>query len=146
VPVLVGLLILAAVELTAVIEVAMRIGGVLTVLLLFGVSACGPWLVRRAGFGVWRRARERLQFGEVPGREAVDGTMLLLAGLLICIPGFVTDALGLLLLLPPVRAGVRVLILRRFTRRAQVIVTRTRPVGSPKRGPGHHAHPPHLNP
>jgi uncharacterized protein YdhG (YjbR/CyaY superfamily) len=51
------------------------------------ISACGPALVRRQGTGVWRRARRRLEDGEVPGREAIDGVLLLIAGGLLTFPG-----------------------------------------------------------
>jgi UPF0716 family protein affecting phage T7 exclusion len=57
---------------------------------------------------VWRRAQRRIEDGEVPGREAIDGVLLLVAGGLLTFPGFITGVLGLLLLLPPVRSLVRV--------------------------------------
>ncbi|MGI8753629.1 MAG: FxsA family protein [Acidimicrobiales bacterium] len=82
------------------------------------ISASGPWLVRRAGFGVWRRTREGLAAGEVPGREVLDGVVLLAGGVLVCIPGFVTDVVGLLLLLPPARSLAGRIVGRRLARRA----------------------------
>ncbi len=130
--VLVALLVLLAAEVATLIWVAGQIGVAEAILLLVVVSALGPWLVRRAGVGTWRRARERLGVGEVPGREATDGLLLFGAGALICVPGFITDAVGLLLLLPPVRAGVRRLLVVRLGRWAAVgrpptsVVGRTR--------------------
>ncbi|MCU4186231.1 FxsA family protein [Acidiferrimicrobium sp. IK] len=112
--VLFGFLLLVVAEIAALVAVADRIGVFQAVGLLIVVSLCGPWLVRRAGFGVWRRAQERLALGGAPDREVLDGVLLLAAGLLICVPGFITDAIGILLLLPPVRAVVR----RRASRRA----------------------------
>ena len=53
------------------------------------------------------RARVRMQAGEVPGSEIIDGVLILFAGALLVTPGFVTDLCGILLLLPPVRAGMR---------------------------------------
>ena len=116
--VLAGLLLLVA-ELAVVVEVARQIGVLTAVVLLVAVSALGPWLVRRVGFGVWRRAAERLDAGELPGREAVDGLLLLAAGVLICVPGFITDAVGILLLAPPVRALLRGVAGRRLARRVR---------------------------
>jgi UPF0716 protein FxsA len=94
-------------EVWTAIQVAHHIGWPLTIALVIVISACGPSLVRRQGIGVWRRAQLRLQAGEVPGREAIDGVLLLVAGGLLTFPGFITGGLGLLLLLPPVRRLVR---------------------------------------
>jgi UPF0716 protein FxsA len=111
---LLGFVVLVAAEIVALVAVAGQIGVFTAIGLLVLVSLCGPWLVRRAGLGAWRRTAERLAAGGTPDRQVLDGFLLLAAGALICIPGFVTDALGLLLLLPPVRATVR----RRLARRA----------------------------
>jgi UPF0716 family protein affecting phage T7 exclusion len=56
---------------------------------------------------VWRRAQARLNEGQVPGRELSDGVLLLFAGILLTVPGFLTGIVGALLLLPPVRSIVR---------------------------------------
>ena len=55
--------------------------------------------------------------GRVPGRELVDGVLILFAGALLLTPGFVTDAVGLLLLLPPIRAAIRLVALRALSKR-----------------------------
>ncbi len=94
-------------EVWTAIQVAHHIGWLATIALMILISACGPSLVRRQGTGVWRRARRRLEHGEVPGREAIDGVLLLIAGGLLTFPGFITGVLGLLLLLPPIRRLVR---------------------------------------
>lgn len=95
-------------EVWAAIQVAHHIGWLATIALLVLISACGPALVRRQGIGVWHRAQRRIEEGEVPGREAIDGVLLLIAGGLLTFPGFITGVFGLLLLLPPVRKLVRV--------------------------------------
>jgi len=125
---LVALFILMPIaEIWTAIQVAHQIGGLATVALLLLMSLSGPWLVRRAGTGVWRRARQRLDEGEVPGREAIDGVLLLLAGVLLTVPGFITGVAGILLLLPPVRTLVRVLsggwLLRRVRRSGLTVST-----------------------
>ena len=95
-------------EVWTAIQVAHHIGWLATIALLVVISACGPSLVHRQGMGVWRRAQRRMEDGEVPGREAIDGVLLLVAGGLLTFPGFITGVLGLLLLLPPVRSVVRI--------------------------------------
>lgn len=124
-------------EVWVAIAVAHHIGWLATIVLLILISACGPSLVRRQGTGVWRRAKLRLQEGEVPGLEAIDGVLLLVAGGLLTFPGFITAVLGLLLLLPPVRRLVRVAVgawlarkLRKSATTVRVAVSGLRP------GPG----------
>lgn len=119
---MVGLLVLLFVvvpiaELAVIVQVGHHIGYVDTLGLLLLVSIAGGWLVRREGLGVLRRARRQLDAGTVPGREIVDGVLVLAAGALLLTPGFITDCVGILLLLPPVRAGLRQVALRRLQRR-----------------------------
>jgi len=90
-------------EAVAFVAVGEHIGFGWAVLLLIGVSALGPLLVRRVGLGVLARTQERLAQGEVPTRELMDGVVVLAGGVLICLPGFISDALGLLLMIGPVR-------------------------------------------
>ena len=105
------------VEIYVIIQVG-HVMGILPALgLLIIISMVGASLVKREGMGVWRRMQERLDVGQVPGRELVDGVMVLLAGALLLTPGFVTDAVGVLLLLPPVRAGIRAIATRRLAHR-----------------------------
>jgi len=105
------------VELVVIIQVGQAIGVLQTLVLMLVVSIVGAWLVKREGIGVWRRAQRQLELGAMPGRELVDGTLILLAGALLLTPGFVSDCFGILLLLPPVRAGLRALVIRRFRKR-----------------------------
>jgi len=90
-------------EVAAFVVVAEQIGVLLAIVLVLVVSASGPFLVRRAGLGVLEHARARLARGEPPERELLDGVVLLLGGALVCIPGFVGDAVGLVLLVGPIR-------------------------------------------
>ena len=116
------LLIIAVIvaEVYVIVQVADHIGVLATLALLVLISASGPWLVRRTGLGVWRRAQARLRDGQMPGREIVDGVLLLAAGVLLTVPGFITGMAGALLLLPPVRALVRLLGGRWLARRVVV--------------------------
>jgi UPF0716 protein FxsA len=109
--------LLAIAELVVIFQVAHAIGWLETFALLILVSIVGGALVRRVGLGVLRRAQQQLEAHQAPHKEMVDGLLVLLAGVLLFIPGFITAAVGLLLLLPPVRAGIRVLAARRLQRR-----------------------------
>ena len=104
------------VELVVIVQVAGSTGVMNTIGLLVLVSLVGAWLVRREGLGILRRAQAELAEGRMPGRELVDGLLVLLAGALMLTPGFVTDAVGLALLLPPVRAVLRMVATRRLSR------------------------------
>jgi UPF0716 protein FxsA len=104
---LVAVILVPIAEIWAAVQVAHQIGVLPTILLLLIMSAFGPRLVRREGLGVWRRAQARLNEGQVPGRELSDGVLLLFAGILLTVPGFLTGIVGALPLLPPVRSVVR---------------------------------------
>ena len=110
-------IVLPIVELAVIIQVGQSIGVFNTIGVLLLVSVVGAWLVRREGLGVWTRFQKQVQTGIVPGREIADGVLILFAGALLVTPGFVTDILGILLLLPPVRAAVRSAALYRAGRK-----------------------------
>ncbi|MDP9071933.1 MAG: FxsA family protein [Actinomycetota bacterium] len=110
-------LVVPFVELFIILQVGRAIGALNTIAVLVVVSVVGAWLVKREGLGVLRRARRRLDAGAVPGRELVDGVLILFAGALLLTPGFLTDLLGVLLLVPPVRGAIRVAVSRVLHRR-----------------------------
>lgn len=95
------------VELFVILQVGRSIGALNTIGVLVLISVVGAWLVKREGLSVLVRAQRRVQAGAVPGRELVDGVMILFAGALLLTPGFLTDAVAVLLLVPPVRAALR---------------------------------------
>jgi UPF0716 protein FxsA len=105
------------VELYLIVQVAGEVGVLNTIALLFLVSVVGAWLVRREGLGILRKAQEEMAQGRVPGRQLVDGLLVLFGGALMLTPGFATDALGLSLLFPPTRALLRAVASRWFGRR-----------------------------
>ncbi len=126
-------------ELAVLIAVGDWIGLVPTLVLLLVVSLAGAWLAKREGLAAWRRFQAALTEGRMPTVEVADGAMILLAGALLLTPGFLSDVLGILLLLPPTRAlASRQLprlaqrrLLRRWGRRRVVVVDGTsRPAGS----------------
>ncbi|MGH3666439.1 MAG: FxsA family protein [Egibacteraceae bacterium] len=114
---LVAFIVVPLVEIFVIVGVADGIGWPPTLLILFVVSIAGAWLVRREGRAAWRSFRRALDEARMPAAEVVDGALVLVGGALLLTPGFVTDTLGLLLVLPPSRAVANRMI-RRRTRRA----------------------------
>jgi UPF0716 protein FxsA len=111
-------------ELFVAIKVAEAIGVLLTVLLLVIGWPLGIWLARAEGRAAWRRLSAAVAQGRPPGREVIDGALVLAGGVLLIVPGFITDVFGLLLLLPPTRALARRGITRNFQSRLVVAATR----------------------
>jgi UPF0716 protein FxsA len=123
---LLALLLVPLVELAVLVQVAGTIGVVDTLGLLVVVSLVGVWLAKRAGLGALRRLQRAQSEGRPPSRELLDGALILLAAGLLLLPGFVSDAVGIALLLPPVRALVRPVILRRLRQDGRVVVVKER--------------------
>lgn len=119
-PLTVLFVVVPFVELFVILRVGGAIGVGPTVGTLIAVSVLGAWLVKREGFAVLRRATGQIQAGRVPGRELVDGVLILFGGALLLTPGFLTDLFGLALLFPPVRAVVRPALLRQLTARVRM--------------------------
>lgn len=94
-------------ELRGILTVAQQIGVPETILLVVLVALAGSYLMKRAGVGVLRRISERTSRGEMPTDELIDGGLVLAAGALMLTPGFFTDVVGILFLLPPTRALFR---------------------------------------
>ena len=113
------------IELYVLIEVGSGIGAFPTVWLVVLTAALGIGRVRRQGLSVLARVRASVERDEPPALELAEGALLLLAGLALLIPGFVTDAVGFLLLVPPLR---RHLVLT-WVRRAQAHGRGPRPDG-----------------
>ena len=107
----------------------------LYVILKVADSVLGALLLRSQGRSVWRRLNTALSDGRMPHREVVDGVLVVFGGAFLLTPGFITDVLGLLLLIPPTRALIRPLVVRRLGRRLAVGVVgggggRRRPAGA----------------
>ena len=101
-------------ELAVLIQIGQLIGVWWTIALLVADAVLGSLLARSQGRQAWRRFNEALQAGRMPAREVMDGALVLFGGALLLTPGFLSDILGLLLLLPPTRALVRAVLVRRF--------------------------------
>ena len=94
-------------ELAVILAIGHSIGFLPTLALVVVLSLAGAWLAKREGLSAWRRLQRALAEGRMPTVEVADGVIVLLAGALLLAPGFLTDVVGVLLLLPPVRAAVR---------------------------------------
>ena len=133
---LVLLLLLPILELFVFVQIAGSYGFLNALFGAIAATFVGVWLVKQQGLGVLRRANEKVARGDAPTDELVNGTLLLVAGILLLVPGFLTGATGLLLLLPPVRALLRGSLRRRFASGPIVIGRVTRIGGSFGPGPG----------
>jgi UPF0716 protein FxsA len=104
-------------ELAVIIWVGQQIGVLWTLVLLVADSILGSVLMRAQGRAAWRRFNAAVQAGRVPAREVIDGALVIFGGALLLTPGFISDLLGLTLLIPPTRGLVRVALVRRLERR-----------------------------
>ncbi len=102
-----------------ILKVGDAIGALRTILLLAADSVIGSMLLRSQGRAVWRRFNETLAAGRMPHREVLDGVLVIFGGAFLITPGFLTDIVGLLLLLPPTRSLIRRLVARRLGRRVR---------------------------
>jgi UPF0716 protein FxsA len=121
-------------ELYVIIQVGQAIGLWPTLALLLADALLGSFLLKHQGRGAWRRFNEALAQRRFPGKEVVDGLLIVVGGTLLLAPGFLTDIVGLILLIPPTRAIVRS-VLRRFTIGRFTIVGMPSG-GGPAPGPG----------
>ena len=117
------------IEISLFVTVGKAIGLGATLMLVILSALLGAAMIRTQGLRTWMQARASLDRGEMPVKELFDGLCIFAAGIALLTPGFFTDAIGLLLLLPPVRA----LIAERLVRSMVVVY--------PSRGPGPDSNP-----
>jgi len=99
--------LIPAVELYVLIQIGSAIGAGYTLLLILATGVLGSWLAKTQGLATWRALNERLASGQIPGRELMDGAIILVCGTLLLTPGVITDAIGLLGLVPVTRSAFR---------------------------------------
>ncbi len=104
-------------ELFVAIKVGEAIGALPTILLLLVTWPLGAWVLRAQGRAAWRRLSAAVAEGRPPGREVINGALVLAGGFLLMIPGFITDVIALALLLAPTRALLRIALQRNFRSR-----------------------------
>ncbi len=112
-----------AAEIYVAIQIADAIGVLWTVLLLIASWPIGSWAIRTEGRAAWRKLGEAVAAGRSPGREVLNGALVVAGGALLLVPGFITDVLGLLLLLAPSRALTRRVVVRNLQSRFVVRAT-----------------------
>lgn len=121
-------------EISALILVGNLIGPWWTILLLVADSIVGGWLIRREGARAWAALNQALSSGAMPARELADGALILIGGTLMLTPGFVTDVVGLLVILPLTRPLARRLLTQVVSRRLLIAGV---PHDVRRPGPGH---------
>ncbi len=105
----------ALAELVIFVAVERRIGLFSALLIALGTAVLGSTLVRRSGLAVWSRIQEKVGQGAIPGKDLSAGVSVLVAGALLISPGFLTDVIGFLLLLPAVQAAVHTQLAKRIS-------------------------------
>ncbi len=120
---LLAFIVVPIAELAVIIQVGQVLGLLPTVAILIADSIIGSLLLRSQGRAAWRRFTGTMQSGRPPAREVLDGALVLVGGVLLLTPGFLTDLLGILLLLPPTRAVARRVLGRRLLNRMVVGMT-----------------------
>ena len=108
-------------ELYVIVQVGQAIGVLPTIALLLIDSLLGAWLLRRDGATAWQAFQRALNERRLPAREVADGALVLFGGALLLTPGFLSDILGLLCILPPTRAGLRGVLTAVVARRMGVV-------------------------
>ena len=106
--------VLPALELMVLIEIGSAIGASTTILIILMTGVSGAALARLQGFAILSQIQNSLNEGVLPTDAMLDGVLILAGGLLLLTPGFITDGLGLLLLIPLSRQLVRHWVKRSF--------------------------------
>ncbi len=114
---LLAFIVVPIAELAVIIQVGQVLGLLPTLAILIADSVIGSLLLRSQGRAAWMRFTGTMQSGRPPAREVLDGALVLVGGVLLLTPGFLTDLLGILLLLPPTRAIARRILGRRLLKR-----------------------------
>lgn len=120
--ILLALIAVPLIELTIFVEVGQEIGALPVVALTVFTAVAGMALVRAQGLHTLRRAQQELQHARAPVAEILHGALLVAAGLFLLVPGFLTDFVGALLLVPPLRRQLVLLLLRHFQPSARDVV------------------------
>jgi UPF0716 protein FxsA len=119
--IVVALIVVPLVEIYLLVQVGQLIGALPTIALLLAMSVLGGWLLKREGTRTWRAFRTALGSGRVPAAEVADGALVIFGGALLLTPGFATDALGLVCIVPGSRQLVRRLLTGLVTRRLGLV-------------------------
>jgi UPF0716 protein FxsA len=133
--VVVAFVVVPILEIYVIIQVGQVIGAAWTIVLLIADSIFGAWLIRHEGRRAWLGLSTALGSGRMPAKELADGGLILVGGTLMLSPGFVTDIMGIALILPFTRPLFRRVLTRVVSRRLVVLGTVPGP-DAPRPGPG----------
>ncbi len=106
--------VMPIIEIALLVNVGEQIGGWNTVGLVILTAAIGAFIVRQQGVATLLSAQQKMQAGQLPGREMAEGLLLAIAGVLLITPGFVTDAIGFILAMPVTRPLLASALLKRM--------------------------------
>ena len=139
---LLALIALVAVEIYIIVVIVHTIGVAWTIAALIASTVAGLWLARVERRRAWSALREAIASGAPPGRELGDAALIFAGGVLIAMPGFVTDAFGLLAVAPVTRPAMRRLLGFALARRAAAVDRRSARTTSQDTSPGREPEPP----
>lgn len=113
------LVIAMLIEFWGIYMVGQWIGGLGTFVFLIAAAFLGVWLIKTEGRRVWQQAQQQMQAGQVPGHTLLEGLCVLLGGILLIVPGFITDIIGLTMVLPFTRPLYRLMMYRWLERKVR---------------------------
>jgi len=106
------LIIVPTIEIWGLITAGKTFGWFPTLFMIIFTGVLGAWLAKRQGLQVWQRTIRELQQGGIPGDALLDGVVIFAGGLLLLTPGFFTDVLGFLCLIPITRGAFKLLLIK----------------------------------
>lgn len=113
------LVIAVLIEIWGIYMIGRWIGGFGTFVFLIAAAALGVWLIKTEGRKVWQQAQQQMQSGQVPGHTLLEGLCILLGGILLIVPGFITDMIGITMVLPITRPAYRLIMYRWLERKVR---------------------------
>lgn len=123
------IIIVPALEIWLLIFSGKTLGVLVTILLIISTGVLGAWLAKYQGIEALRKAQQQMSYGQMPGDVIIDGLCILVGGVVLLTPGFITDALGFMLLIPTTRNLIKPFIyntLRKMVDRGQFIIINKR--------------------
>lgn len=106
--------VLPALELAILIKIGTQIGASTTIMIIILTGIWGAYLARMQGFIILQKIQNNLNKGVMPSSELMDGLMILVGGIVLLTPGFITDTIGFLLLIPITRSLIKIFLQKRF--------------------------------
>ena len=118
---LIAFIVVPIVEIALFMAIGDRIGIATTLVIVVLTAVVGSSLVSRQRSGAIRNIQRSIERAEIPGRELAHGAMILVAAVLLITPGFLTDVVGFLLLVRPVREAIRLYGAKRLRNRVEIL-------------------------